>query len=487
MKEIAFLTPAPVFIEITPARLQALCEGDGLEIPLEREADGKIKTLCQEKVIARLQAFAGRKFWQTRPRAFCALSANGVLLRRLSLPAAGPEQFRKLLLLQIESEFPLPPAELAWGFSKLHSAAGKQDVLVAAVKKTAVAEYASLFAACGFDPVFTVAALARNALSPQPAGSHAWLEIETGRAELVVFTDGVPAGLRVLLAASESALAAAVAKALGTSWPGKKVFVTGTPQNISAPLAAGLEMVPVKLEAGPGRSAANLGLQKILAGNGGPLPLTLQVQAKSTPGKLNLSKPEIKIWLQRAAVLLAALLLLPYAEPLLANHFLVKRLARLQADQERLVTIDRELDFLENLKQTQPPYLDACYLFAKSAPPGARLESLTLNRRGEVSLRGTMQNGQLVTEFRSKLIASGFFASVSVEEQTPTPDRQKVNVRITAQWKPASALAGLALGPSAEEIERAKTNKTAAAEGGAPPGMFPMMPGAMLRSRPARN
>jgi hypothetical protein len=40
-----------------------------------------------------------------------------------------------------------------------------------------------------------------------------------------------------------------------------------------------------------------------------------------------------------------------------------------------------------------------------------------------------------VVDLRSKLIASGLFSTVVVEEQTPTPDRQKVIVRLSGQWK----------------------------------------------------
>ena len=56
---------------------------------------------------------------------------------------------------------------------------------------------------------------------------------------------------------------------------------------------------------------------------------------------------------------------------------------------------------------------------------------------------------------------SGFFDRVSVEEQVPTPDRQKVNVRITAQWKTIDKRIGLAIGPTHDEIEKAKTNTQA--------------------------
>ena len=122
-----------------------------------------------------------------------------------------------------------------------------------------------------------------------------------------------------------------------------------------------------------------------------------------------------------------------------------------------MTTIDRELDFLRYLKQSQPPYLDALFVLAKAAPQGARFDSLSMNRRGDLSLRGSMKDSQQVVGFRSKLIDSGFFANVAVEEQTPTPDRQKLTVRISAQWKPAGERASLAIGPTAEEIEKAKT------------------------------
>ena len=193
----------------------------------------------------------------------------------------------------------------------------------------------------------------------------------------------------------------------------------------------------------------------------------------------------------RAAALLIVLLLLPYAEALVFKPFLARKLAKLKAEKVRLTTIDHELEFLQSLKQSQPPYLDALYIFAKSAPQGAKLESVTMNRRGEVSLRGSMRTGDQVTDFRSKLINSGFFSTVAVEEQAPTPDRQKVNLRIAAQWKAPEARVGLTNGPTAEEIEKAKTNNAAMGGGGGgfPPGMMPpgmpMMPPGMPPGMPA--
>ena len=44
------------------------------------------------------------------------------------------------------------------------------------------------------------------------------------------------------------------------------------------------------------------------------------------------------------------------------------------------------------------------------------------------------------------------FANVTVEEQVPTPDRQRVSVRMSAQEKSMAQLQVLAAGPIAEEI-----------------------------------
>ena len=101
-----------------------------------------------------------------------------------------------------------------------------------------------------------------------------------------------------------------------------------------------------------------------------------------------------------------------------------------------------------------------------------------------------MRGSQQVTEFRSKLIRSGFFSAVSVDEQTPSPDRQKFTVRITAQWKPAGAREHASIDPTPEEIEQLK-NRAKEAQfsmppememppGLMPPGMMPPgLPGAM--------
>jgi hypothetical protein len=133
--------------------------------------------------------------------------------------------------------------------------------------------------------------------------------------------------------------------------------------------------------------------------------------------------------------------------------FLERKLAALEADRGRLATIDEELDFLKFLKQNQPPYLDAIYLLAKSAPQGTRLEELSMGRHREMTIRLKMANAQQVTDFRSKLIDSGWFANVMVEEQAPSPDRRYA-VRMTAELKPAESRKPLAAEPPGKKTDR---------------------------------
>ena len=59
-----------------------------------------------------------------------------------------------------------------------------------------------------------------------------------------------------------------------------------------------------------------------------------------------------------------------------------------------------------------------------------------MNRRGDLSLRAAMRDAQQVSQFRAKLIESGLFSTIAIEEQTPTADRQKITVRMTGQWNP---------------------------------------------------
>lgn len=198
--------------------------------------------------------------------------------------------------------------------------------------------------------------------------------------------------------------------------------------------AVGCQSLEPATSAGP--STAIAGLIKSSARIGASPALLLQWGEDKREAKP--AAPVVWRWAAAAVGLALAALLFPYAQAIVLKPFLEKKLAALEADRGRLATIDQELDFLKFLRQNQPPYLDAIYLMARSAPRGTRLDSLALGRHQEISLKLKLGNTKQVTDFRSKLIDSGWFANVMVEEQVPGPDR-RLAVRMTAGLKPAEA------------------------------------------------
>jgi hypothetical protein len=494
VKKIAFLNPPPVFVEIGQGSLKAVRENNGVELPLDRQPDGRLTPPCREKIIIALKNFLKAKSWQPRARAFSAIGSRGVSLRRLSLPAGTKEEFHQRLILQIESEFPLPPDELAWGCQQLGSngTMAKQELLVAAVKKEVVADYHEILRACGTEPVFTLAALARRNLCAESADDFSMLDIGGSQSELTAFEKGGPANSRIIFWGNENAASLTDAKVdtlaqiIKGSLTGSKLFISGDgifedfTARLSRSLGGGWQCE--RLEAVAGESSVVSGLKKI-ASQGGEPALFIRVEQMSGTAT-SLAALDLKKWGIRIGALAAALLLLPYAEAFLLKPHLAKKVATFKAEAARLKVIDRELDFLRDLKSSQPPYLDALYIFSKSVPPGTHFDSLSLNSHGVVSLRCAFRDGQQVADFRTKLIDSGFFANVTVEEQTPTPDHQRVNVRITAQEKPTAQLLSLA---ASLTVDEATKDGKPASPGSVPPGMSRVVPGAPPAARKESN
>ena len=504
MKARPFANGSGLYLELGQNFLKVLNGEHVLELPLARQENGRLTPACREALTRNLQSFLKKRVWQPRRRAVCAIGARGVSLRRLSLPLSTKEELQRLLHLQIESEFPVAPDALAWGYRQLGAAGAssptipnaRQELLVVAVKKEMLEEYSEILAECGVNPVFTLAALARSWAGPQPAGSYAVLDIGRTHSELLTFDNGAPNSIRIvhwgtenitrsieqqlgighdeaeklqlqstpgtlaLQAATDAALDS-LAAAINTLWSGPTLYLTGTnrsQKDMTVSLAKRLRFDCQRLDLpGEGSSAALQGLKKSTGQDGGLPPLVIGFKetkgASGSPraglwkwpalpaflgnGRAGPARPLPRKWVLLAASLAVTCLIFPYAEALLLKPRLARKLAAIKADKGRLLTIDRELGFLQYLKSSQPPYLDVLTILANSASPGTRFDSLSMNRRGDLSLKGNMQNSTQVVEFRSKLIKSGYFAAVAVEEQTPTPDRQKVAVRITAQLKPA--------------------------------------------------
>jgi hypothetical protein len=492
MKSLEAGKAASLYIDIGQSSLQAVHGEEAFAFPLERGENGRLTDLCRERLTVSLRGFLSQKGRTAGRNAFCAIGARGVSMRRLSLPASSADELQRVLRLQIESEFPLSPDQLAWGSrligppaSPAKGGPARQELLVVAVKKEVLEEYESVLTACGVVPLFTLAALARAELHPRPSGSWAVLDIGRTHSEWMSFENGVPASVRLLgwggetitrflqeklaishdeaeklkltldqpgaafgpqgpllLNATESALAA-LAKSLPPAVPGEKLYLTGKSARDPrlAPLLAGLLGGAVACETweqpfGARPSAAILGLMKSTGSNSASPPLLLQ--SNGGQGTARPIRPSVWKWAAAAVILALGALFFPYAEAIVRTPFLEKKLAALEADRGRLATIDQELDFLKFLKQNQPPYLGTIYLLARSAPRGTRLENLSLGRRQEISIRLKLGNSRQVTYFRSKLIDSGWFANVMVEEQAQSSDR-RLSVRMSAALKPAES------------------------------------------------
>ena len=523
MKTFSLFNAPCVYLEIGQSTLKALDGDAGFELPLERQENGRLTARCVENLSSRLRAFLQQQRWQPRRRAVCAIGARGVSLRRLTLPAASKEELQRLLLLQIEREFPLPPDELAWGFRPLNQerlprngGTAAQELFLVAVRKEVLREYSEILSGCGLSAVFTLGALARSALCRQPPGSFSVLDIGRSHSELVFFDNGAPSAIRILPWGGED-LTHAIEKGLGISHDeaekvkvrleeepasseelrqkthaaigaelnslagsiqghgiGRKLFLTGESARLKnfAPLLARALGDPAECERmevapGAGRSAAILGLKRSCEEDGAAPLLVLQL-APSRNGE-TVARPASWKWAALAGLLVVCSLSLRYAEVLFQKPRLARRLAEIKGSRDKLPQIDRELSFLQYLKTNQPPYLDAISILANSAAPGTRPESLSMTRRGDLSLRAGVRDPQQIVEFRSKLIDSGFFSTVVVEEQTPTPDRQKVVVRMSGQWKPPGERK-----PFAAEVPRAELGKSRPPMREGKPGSSPL-------------
>jgi hypothetical protein len=508
MKKAPSAQDADLFIDIGQSSLEALNGGDAFAFPTERGENGRLTDLCRERLTLSLRGFLSQKGRAAGRIAFCAIGARGVSMRRMSLPASSDEELQRVLRLQIESEFPLSPEELAWGSRQIgppkppaNGGPARQELLVVAVKKEALEEFAAVLASCGVVPFFTLAALARAQLHPPPAaGSCAVLDIGRAQSELMYFENGVPVSIRILAWGGEtitrsiqeklalshdeaeklkrtldqpgaasgpqgellkeargSALAALV-EGIKPAWLGAQLYLTGKSARDPgmAPLLAGLLKGAVPCQslepaAGAGPSAAIAGLMQSTGKNSASPPLILELGAGQ--GVAKPARPAAWKWAAAAVLLALGVLCFPFAEAILLKPLVERKLAALEADRGRLAIIDQELDFLKFLKQNQPPYLDTIYLLARSASQGTRLESLSMGRHQQISMRLKMANSQQVSDFRSKLIDSGWFANVMVEEQAPSPDR-KLAVRMTADLKPVEARKPIVNEPPGKKTDR---------------------------------
>lgn len=463
----SFLKPAVLYVEISQTSFKALDGDDGLEFSLERQESGRLTPDCMERVTESLRVFLKKGPWRLRMRAVCAIGARGVSMRRITLPACPKDEMEQLLILQIEREFPLVPDEMAWGYRQLPTNAAPrngspatQEVLVVAVKREVIEDYAQILRDCGLEPVFTIGALARSSLCAATPASYAVFDVGPQHSELISFEDGVPSAIRAFawggseidrrIAANGDDLGSLL-QSIPPKLIGEKLYLTGSnatpvPPRFASALAARAEWEQIPTATGEGRSPAILGLKKSFESDAStPQPIQLRTSLEAERS----GNPATWKWAAAAVLLAVTALVLRYAEVFMHKPGLVRKIAEVTSFRSKLPNLDRELSFLQYLKTNQPPYLDPLSAMANAAPSGTRIDALSMNRRGDVSIRATMRDSQQVVQFRSKLIDSGVFGDIVVEEQNPSPDRQKVIVRMSGQWNQ-----GVAAKPPAPAIPR---------------------------------
>jgi hypothetical protein len=472
----AFFTraTAAVFIEFTDNAAHIVTDERALDLAIERDATGALKQASADSVRDALKLFAKNP---GREQAICLLPARGVSIRRISLPASSKDDVDRLLPLQIDAQFPLSSEELAWGYSPLNSRAtsSMQELLVAAAKKDSVQQYREIISAAGFEPLFAIAALSRAGVCPARPTRFGLLEIGNNTSELVTFDESGPATLRVVALGAENTSADPLLNTIRSNGAVEKIFVSGKASAIwSARIAQNIpsEALPVA----NGQSSAIAGLRESMRRGSEPLLIHTNresVQVQRAPAQWR--------WAAAACALLLISIGLRYAEPIIRKARLESTIAALQARQAKLPKIDREAGFLNYIHNNQPDYLDIVGALAGITAPGMKVDAMTISRRGEFSMRGSAQGAQAVTTLRSKMIDSGYFASVVIDEQTPNQqNQQQVSFRLSAQVRPEpERKAAAAAKPKPDK--NAATNKVSAPSPGpgfSPPPDMPMpMPG----------
>lgn len=475
--------------------------GQTLALPIARDASGRMSpegksSLSQglKQGLQQLGVKPGTSLW-------CSIPARGVALRRITLPPGDRTDKDSMLALKIESEFPLPPEALAWGALPIQ---GGKLHLVAAFRREVLSDFDELFSAEGLVPAYVLSCMVRASSLESPGPRFALLEVGAEHSEWVVFDEGQPTSARhipigeseMIRAAAEkfgldpesararlaqassqkpeavqsalevlAAVLSPVIEILRGLSPARHIYVTnrtGWSMLISEALNQGLNAPsmcrPLPSPPSPNGTATLDSLRKTIESHPESL-LAIRLQPATQSAAGNSASAKWRPFLAPTACLLA-LAALPWFEPLIFTKSLERKLAVVRADKTRLALIDREFSFLQYLKENQPPYTEAMYVIADASPGGVRLNALNMNRRGEVSIRLAIRDPMQVGTFRSKLLASGFFSSAVIEEQSMAQGQQMLNVRMSAQWKPLAERETLSLSPPAAELAKfmPKTN-----------------------------
>ena len=211
-----------------------------------------------------------------------------------------------------------------------------------------MADYHEILRACGTEPVFTLAALARWNACGQPADSFAMLDIGARQSELTIFENAVPTALpHYFLGRQECCPARRTRKwipwrkTIKGSLAGTRLFISGRgvskdfAERLAWSLGNGCKCERLEIRARRRRFRGHLRAGEICrAGR--------RLRHCSSGWNRPAARPRIwRTWTGRPGaralgVLAAAALLLPYAEALLLKPHLERKVAAFKTEAERL-------------------------------------------------------------------------------------------------------------------------------------------------------
>lgn len=468
-----------LMLELRAGSLVGGFRGETFEMVVERGAEGLMTPAARQAIKQSLEDRLGKSGVKSGARAVVLLGSRGVSVREISVPERAENEIVSLLTLKLESELPIPPDQLAWGwqFDPTTNPAVPGDspregqklrsCLVAAVRKEVLEDLSALLSEVGLQSEFVLACMARARLVPAGVTNFGLLEVGSHGVEVSIFKNGLPRILRNLVLDPQSETSRRtreIVQAVQELSPGLPIYVL---QVRSSPVDSafckslieqgGTTWKLLESRAASDGTVAFGGLESaIVAGSGERVRLlTLRAalqQPVVTPGSSGLPWKPFLV----PACLLGLIVALPYIEAAILKPKLSREIKALQKEKPRLALIDQQYTFLQHLRKHQPPYIEALYLIAKNSPGGWKIENISMNRKGEIGFRATFRDPQQVDPFRTKMIDTGFFSSVVVDEQTVSPDRQKVTLKVTAQWKDVEDRAAVEVGPTDEELEKLK-------------------------------
>lgn len=450
-------TPIQIFAEFTDSVFRV--RGPvSFETPLERDQQGGLTEGCQQKCNERLLRSLDAK--GALYEILCSITLRGVALRRIHLPKVTAEEIPGLLEFQIEKEFPLSLDELSWlSFpargQEVLEANGGLDFSVFGIRRSVLRNYQAVFKNLTSQVAWTLSQLSRalalgeGTLTREGllihAGQHysEWIRLQKGAPiQSGYLTQGYDSGL-----GSDSKIYKDIQSVIGFGSVAPQiqapVVITTEPGGSSeaAILEESLKSISISASCfgqnasestlDDGGSLALLGLESKWAMNLGRFDFDeISSEQKAAP------KKEFTKWVALAAGLVLLSISMKYAQPLFKYGSLQKRFNEVKAEQKALPDIRKELSFLQLLESNRSPYLESIHIISRTAPQGAFIERVGMNRRGEVNLEGQVQSPDQLEEFRSSLIKSGFFYPVVVDEQTMDQQKRKLSFRISAKWKP---------------------------------------------------